>query len=812
MISISINGTAVNQFNLEVPITETLDSELDTFSFVIKSHTKQTFNKYSRVQLTFSEISYSRVFALQDYTEKLQGETWIYNIDCISPTKILENIIINGMAITQGNFGQELNKAIKKIITQVRLQGSSDFTLTPVGNLSSLISEIYSNMFFKWDGQHTAREIFDDMLGRINYYIYVTDFEISGNEIVNLYLDCKSYNGAENSNNPNYVHVIGHGTSIEEILSNFNSVQPDNYKIANVETYNESEYEVPNIDGILQNGVDKNAVIYCGCNKLRSDALGIYSNPDQLCYITTEPIYDIKYFNIFIPILVTCKYYHGRNGYNSRVEYEQNVTMYFPVTIAGGSDEDYSGIFGRYLFEKTEFDTLTTEQQKYGIWYERGKNNLYGFTKYYKDGFAGRFNDIAIDKIITKIRNDFPVNLITDGRMTYYWDEYISEPFEYCYGFQITNNYSESTCYFLNENMQLTDHIIVPKGSGPWAVDTSVSVWHWENGQTVADIPDDTIVSMTKAMNQNTVTCNREDLSYDLAYYPYISSLIRLKKRDNERDEVIPGYTKNLSIMSNQSDKSVDIMNYLKAQQSTVDSMGERVMIIDTKITSNAGGMNIYGTRSPWELGDYFMVHSGNDYNYWKLVKRDITFYNEDTIKVRYYFSYNYNHAISAAIDREKMSVEIPIDGFVDRYIYIDGNSVDLSIPSDSDTIVTDAFDANENDVYAAMPLVKFGSNHVGINSYTNFYKTTFYDNYSVAIYRDTISGTKIYAPLRYTDSDGSLKDLRVWFTTFSTLWRTNDMSKFPRIGNFDIQSYDSIEFKNIYKDPFERLILVIEL
>lgn len=828
MISITVDGASVYRFSLETPITETIDSTLDTFSFIMrKDYSKANLHynalvnlkKYARVVVQDTSIGYYKVFALQSYTEKLEGETWIYNVDCVSPTKILENIIINGMASTDinKNWGQEVRLVIAKIFRQSYMSSGFNMTYSLTNELDSLLNQSYSHMFFSWDGQVTAREILDDMLGRVNYYITVEDFTTSNGGISSVTLGCKNYNGRDVSRTASVGTngVIASASSITGALTNINNSLPDDYKIANVESYNNSEFEVSNLEGIMSNAVNKTNTVTTGFQKLRSDSLGIYSS-SKIMFITSEPIYDIKYFNVMVPVSYqfTANHVIPAGDYTpvSYQEYGATKTIYVPMILDGGENEGHYGITGRQIiYEKKEFDLLPITTQKESLWYERGKCNIYGFTDEYKDNVVGRFGVTPIDKILNEITNYIPATIIDNGVTTWTWNEYISEPFEATYGIVLDNRDSgvDNGKILFDENMKLVNSF--PGMYSFSAHGTSYSLYltpHIMNYTEETIQSDDVIKKMFRQAGSTITYPDIETMYFDCAYVPYINSMVRLNKRDNERDIVNHGYTKNLSILSNQTAKTVDIQSYLKAQQATVDSMGERELIVDMKVKST----------NLWNIGDYIRTIYNYDYNYWKLCKREITEYNENTVKVRYTFCYNYNDTKSMSIDREKTTYEIPLDGYVDRYIFINrAFMTSQNVPS-PDTLIVYCWDIDGNPRTAACPLIKYGSNDVGNNNYTSFYKSSLVDNYSACIYKDTIENKKVNVPMRYCSADGTYysdSGLTLGFTNYKDILEKCDVSKYPYLSG-DVSSQLGSKIYNliihmINKDPYEKLIFVFE-
>ena len=103
-----INGVQQTNFIFSAPYKETIDEELDQLNFQIKSSTRLTFNKFDKVRFVIKQIRIypstyetiiDKIFCLFNYKESLNGMLWVYQITCLSPTKILENLIIKGLSL-----------------------------------------------------------------------------------------------------------------------------------------------------------------------------------------------------------------------------------------------------------------------------------------------------------------------------------------------------------------------------------------------------------------------------------------------------------------------------------------------------------------------------------------------------------------------------------------------------------------------------------------------------------------------------------------------------------------------------------------
>ena len=168
-IYLGINGTQITNFIISTPFKDTIDEELDNFNFQIKSETRLTYKKNDRVVYSLKQGSTTilqKVFCIFNIVETWEGEKWLYQISCLSPTKLLENIIINGLADTYASvrFDLQLDRVREKINAQLGFE----MAVAPVLSFDSSISSSNTTLYqanssdFLWDGQVNVREIFND--------------------------------------------------------------------------------------------------------------------------------------------------------------------------------------------------------------------------------------------------------------------------------------------------------------------------------------------------------------------------------------------------------------------------------------------------------------------------------------------------------------------------------------------------------------------------------------------------------------------------------------------------------------------------
>ena len=192
MVKIYRNGTQLTNFILLAPYSDTIDDELDKANFQIKSTSRLTFTKNDKITYIVSQIISNvetnviqKTFCLFDYVETLDGEYWLYQLTCLSPTKLLENIIVNGMAETHSNWTlkQQLERTILKINKQFVCESTYpiELKLTTSGTSDLYILNTKQGSDFLWSGQQTAREILQDICDKADMLLVATDFIVYAN-------------------------------------------------------------------------------------------------------------------------------------------------------------------------------------------------------------------------------------------------------------------------------------------------------------------------------------------------------------------------------------------------------------------------------------------------------------------------------------------------------------------------------------------------------------------------------------------------------------------------------------------------------
>ena len=135
MIKLYRNGNELTNFILSTPYKDTLDAELDKLNFQIKSTTRLTFKKNDKIRyynyVSKNNTNYTLIdknLCLFDWLETLEGEYWLYQLTCFSPTKLLEGIIINGMANT-GLGATTLNTNMTQVVDKINAQQKMEWSV-----------------------------------------------------------------------------------------------------------------------------------------------------------------------------------------------------------------------------------------------------------------------------------------------------------------------------------------------------------------------------------------------------------------------------------------------------------------------------------------------------------------------------------------------------------------------------------------------------------------------------------------------------------------------------------------------------------
>ena len=802
MMRVFIGDNEITSFLLEVPYNDTLDKTLDSFTFTYRTTSSpetegSRLKKYSKIEIRDDNLGLLKYLALQSYTYKYEGRKWIYSVDCISPTKILENIIINGMAETRKNSSlvNQFNRVLAKINKEIEWENRNYYPYIYASQALLDLLDGRTGRDFKWDGQVTIREMFDDFLRPLDAYIIVNNFwtesayiiDMGGNHhtedyVYRIELGYVLENGAPVNNLSDTSHEIARGTSITSVLNTIDNGLNQNYKISGFESFNESEYEMDTCQAIVKNAVPDN-YYNTGWANLRSESLGIWSS-DNVCLITDEPIYDVdrENFTMIIPALASVTYVKSVSENSYSTADNKTLLIGFPVSL------------GNYLYEKAEYDILPKTVQQKALWFERGKKNIYGFTNMYKDNVIGKFNIVAIEEIINEITTEMQYE--QEG-VDFLWRDFAISAWY--------RDYVEDA-----ENFELL-HTILTNGTtflSPIPDDTSslpdLTGFTLTNGLNYdgKHLVFDGTTNLYSVKDLSILIYHNSDLSkilFNARYLPYVNTAVMSKKMDFDDKLTPPGFTKGLSIIENQNDKNIELSRFCRSQQSLINRLGERIAYLDVKINTSEGGVL-------WPLGDFIRITPNNSTigDCWKITQRELTQYNDTTYKCRYTLAKNYNaNNASISLDREKRTFDIPLDGFVDRYIYVqvpNGSNLD-----NYDSSLTYCVDYDTVSCYSLNNISKYKSDNI------SFYKTTYLDNFSANVYKTKISGTKVNVPMRYCDTEGEQTNLTISLVNFENIMRNSNINNIPRISvtEYTNMSKFSRTLFGIDKDPFERLIII---
>lgn len=720
-MNITINGVALDNYILDTPITQTKDAELDKATIQTKSSI--SIQKYDKVVLSDSRIGLNKVFCVFDYVEKYEGDYTLTTINLISPTKILENIIINGMAITtSGSLQDQFELACDKIGNQHYFEFGNRITIN-----HNNISLSGDGQEFFWNGQTTAREIFDDILESVDARVIVTDYTITNELITSITLGIE-YKDSHNNNE------IATGINLNQALINLNNNLDEKNKINGFETYNDAEYQIPNIVSIVKNGATDN-LVKTSWMPLRDDNL--LDDTGNWHILTQEPIYSVNNLKMIMPLNCEVKWCDYIDS--------SNLPHITTSNVAIGLTFDISN----YIVEKDLWDILSINEQRKHLYYTKGERGIYNVLAVYKRVL---FSDTTLELIANEVKTNIPINT------------------------SLISNYIVQTVY---SNMEIplieinTNGAIVPNDIKIHQGSTAVG------NIEVGDIQD------MKVYNHTITTSNLKYSLFKLEYTSYIDSLLKHSqyKGANVRD---------LSIIKNQNDRTIDIKRYDASQQSLINRLGEREAHLDILLLNISTGVN-----TMWQLGDYM---SEGLTNKWIITKREFTPYG-DGYKIRYTFSYKFNATNSQInLKRDKRTYEIPKDKTIDRYIMVKNSGWNLY-----DSCIIGAYDINNNYCYCLLDIIKYGGNN------SQYGCIRLKDNYGADYYRTKYNNNVVNASLRYCDTQGEAVNFFLYLASKSVVQNViTNINELPKIDDLTGISYSLVSLYNLNKDKFERLIFVL--
>lgn len=763
MIDLKINGTSQTNFILSTPFKDTIDEELDQFNVQIKSTTRLSFNKYDKVEYKITQplgnstqTILEKVFALFSCNESLEGEYWLYQITCISPTKILENIIINGMAETYPvyNLYQQMERVRQKINAQLSYEMSVYpeivFDGTTIGQYSYVSNFGISD--FLWSGQVNAREIFNDMLDKADSLVIGKDFTATNGNITQITLKAvkRELKGTQLINSANDIENGGLN-DVKELVKG-------------ITINRNSEYACGNIISLIKNAI-------CKDNKqssylpARNDDLTI-DEASKWHILTDEPIYSLNRVIAMMPTTNIDVYYWNYNSTTQQwesIHYHDsynNPTMQLMIPID----------ITNYIVEKDVFDTMSITEQAKHLYFKRGEKGIYGLFDRYKSGLTGLFSNTTLKNIMNDVGDNIPALTMQNSDGVIDWSS-----------FDTNLLYGRS-----------------------WSGSSD-----WTNVHKITDLKINTQKENTAirllTIHTGTHAFVSEENAYkecffSVNYQPYTDAVVKIEKSTIGSLEA---NTKNLSMLKNQSDRTIDATKYYDSQQSIINRMGNKEMLLDVIVDLKEDYVKL---QSLWDLGDYITLNSKD----WTITQREFENYGDDKLKIRYTLSRDFNASnVDIQINRDKRLYGIPLNNYVDRYILLRANSF-ASLDKVFIRCYDDFTTGSQETGFCLMETTKIGNG--SIENRVARCK----DNYACDIERTKVSSTIVNVNLRYTDVGGFKDNIDLWnlsSNAFNQYVNITDYSRLPFIPQSDgnnIEVYGGHYYlQGIKKDKMERLIFV---
>ena len=751
MIKVFRGSTELTNFILSNPYKDTLDEELDRASFQIKTTTRLTnLSKYEKFTFQITQnnvLTLGKTLALFDYVETYEGEYWLYQLTLISPTKILENIIINGMAETycplnNQSLYQQLVRVASKINAQLSLEMSEMATPlniaidTDLNNNQSAnyIGNVASNDFL-WDGQNTLREIYQDMFDKADMLVICDGYSYENGKITYLHLT-----GVKREKRGTQ---LASGTSIEG--GGLNAIKS---VIKGITIHRDSEFNSGNIASLIKNGIC-NSEVKSAYLPARNTDLTI-DEASTWHIETQEPIYSLNRVVAMMPISIDIVYWKNEND-------SWSETYWY---AGGGHGLDQVLLpydITEYIVEKDVFDVMPLSEQKKHLYFKRGEKGIYGLYQKYKSGLTGLFSETAMFNIADEI---FPFYHIAGNDITYYVNsnEVVS-----------WNNYDINKLLIVDNNSVIEWQ---PTNAG-YDIHISAS-GEKENGA----------IKKFKMAEQPSESYLKYAL-FSVNYQPYADAVVKIEKQT-----MTNGNVKNLCVLKNQSDRTIDAEKYYKSQQALINRLGEEEMTIDCEFKMD--------TNAIWQLGDYITLDNKN----WTLTEREFEINGKDFIKARMTFSKNYNARNSAInMNRDKRLYGIPLNQYVDRYIIL------KNIPYYISKLFVNSWDDFTNDTttegYTLLDLITINGNDRVARCK---------DNYAVDIERTKHSSTIVNVNLRYCDEDTGYKEnitLKYLADYLFNQYTITDYSRLPFIPSFNPNDATTLNLWGIKKDKMERIVFI---
>lgn len=780
---ILLNGTELTNYILDTPFSDTIDEELDKQNIQLKSNTKINFKKNDKLEYIVKQLKsdntektiIDKKFCVFEINETYEGLIFIYQLTLLSPTKLLENIIVNGMAETYSTENsQNLKQQIQRVITKINKnelyekENPISLALDNADAFNYLSSKNAND--FLWSSQSTAREILQDICDKADCLIIGTDFTFSSGNITEIKIKAEKREKQGKQ-------LFSYNGSMEVALNEIGSI------LKGYSINFDSEFNNGNIISLIKNGVCKDNIQQTYL-PARNDDMTIDDASDWHI-ITQEPIYSLNKVIILAPLIVDPQhnYFWVKDSSNEWITKTLNSSsignsafyLYCPFDIT------------EYIVEKDVFDTLPTKTQKKRLYFKRGEKGIYGLYKMYKD--APLWSNTAIQNILSDI--GIKNNVL---------------------GYVNNNNVVDWTIYDFFQTITATGvdpdfKPILLTATYSDAYNPSVNI-HFS---TSGDKEVGAIQTLSQSGETGTIQWRSVDFKFSLFsvnYQPYCDAVVKIEKtKINE----LEGNCKNLSILKNQSDRTIDASKYFDSQQSLINRLGNKELHLDCMFDLNKTILadNSNKTEVLFDLGDYFYCLLQK----WTLTKREIQNYGNNKLKCRLTFSQFYNSSNSAInLNRDKRLYGIPLNQYVDRYIL-------FRKPNNKDytkllLLSYDDFTANQNESttdtqtgYCVLDLIKIG------NSSTIHKVARCKDNYAVDIERTKYSSTIVNINLRYCDSNGFRTTIIARLLTDAEYNQINitDYSRLPFIqdDNLSIQLGDQV-IMDVYKDKMERLIFEV--
>lgn len=347
-------------------IKRNIDKTLDQIIINISTEQEIELNKFDIMFFLVGDGDELQ-FLIMDYTVEKKLSRVYYTITGIEPTKMLENIILCGLAISNGdNIYEQFGKAMQKISN---ISNKFNLVLDPsFGNdepnswiIEDLKRKKPENFIFS--GTITAREVFDTILSSADYEIRVSMIEKNQNEtIIYLAID-----------DPN---IQGDTINLEN---------NKNYRITT-----DGEYNVGGLISVVSNGVPDKYIFQL--NQVLRDT-GFDTPNDQYKLLTDYPIESI-----------------GKLFANARVLVETSPTSSKYI------DEEID--LTPYLIEKEVYDAIDNETKDERVYFKRYSPNVFGFNKIFKESW------LIGDKTIIQNILDKHFNKTSFPKKTYYIKDY----------------------------------------------------------------------------------------------------------------------------------------------------------------------------------------------------------------------------------------------------------------------------------------------------------------------------------------------------------------------------------------------------